>query len=606
VTAKGGHALVIAMADPLTMTPALSDALTILGAAGIVIPTFARFKINPVIGFIIVGVIAGPFGLGAFVPQYPWLDAITITDPHGIEPFAEFGIVMLLFSIGLELSFRRIFAMRRMVFGMGAAELLGTAALIGGALLMIDWPAKSALWLGLALGMSSTALVLPISGTQSAVGKAALAMLLFEDLALVPMLFLIGAAGGAAASGLLDVALQGVLAIAAILIVGRIALPSLFAQAARTKSPELFLAISLLVVILAATLTAAVGLSPILGALVAGLVIAETDYRTEVEVITAPFKGLALGVFLITVGMRIDLAALATGWPELVGALVAVIVVKALVTGLLLRMTGARAGVAAETGVLMASPSETTLIILGAAATAGVLRAETVAFWSAATALGLTVTPLLASIGRFAARRVDKSTISEEDAANAADGRCVIFGFGRVGRIIADMLAEHRQPYLAIDSDIDGFKAARDAGYSVLFGDVARRGLVERMQLDKAAAVVLTMDDPALTARIARRLRSLHPDLPIIARARDTAHAARLYKAGVTDAVPEALEASLQLSEAVLVDIGVAMGPVIASIHEKRAQLRAKIMKDGDLDEEPSLGRRRGADPAARPEPGSL
>jgi CPA2 family monovalent cation:H+ antiporter-2 len=606
VTAKGGHALVIAMADPLTMTPALSDALTILGAAGIVIPTFARFKINPVIGFIIVGVIAGPFGLGAFVPQYPWLDAITITDPHGIEPFAEFGIVMLLFSIGLELSFRRIFAMRRMVFGMGAAELLGTAALIGGALLMIDWPAKSALWLGLALGMSSTALVLPISGTQSAVGKAALAMLLFEDLALVPMLFLIGAAGGAAASGLLDVALQGVLAIAAILIVGRIALPSLFAQAARTKSPELFLAISLLVVILAATLTAAVGLSPILGALVAGLVIAETDYRTEVEVITAPFKGLALGVFLITVGMRIDLAALATGWPQLVGALVAVIVVKALVTGLLLRMTGARAGVAAETGVLMASPSETTLIILGAAATAGVLRAETVAFWSAATALGLTVTPLLASIGRFAARRVDKSTISEEDAANAADGRCVIFGFGRVGRIIADMLAEHRQPYLAIDSDIDGFKAARDAGYSVLFGDVARRGLVERMQLDKAAAVVLTMDDPALTARIARRLRSLHPDLPIIARARDTAHAARLYKAGVTDAVPEALEASLQLSEAVLVDIGVAMGPVIASIHEKRAQLRAKIMKDGDLDEEPSLGRRRGADPAARPEPGSL
>jgi CPA2 family monovalent cation:H+ antiporter-2 len=300
---------------------------------------------------------------------------------------------------------------------------------------------KSALWLGLALAMSSTALVLPISGTQSAVGKAALSMLLFEDLALVPMLFLIGAAGGAAASGLLTVALEGVLTIGAILIVGRVALPALFAQAARTKSPELFLAISLLVVILAATLTAAVGLSPILGALLAGLMIAETDYRTEVEVITAPFKGLALGVFLITVGMRIDLAALASDWPKLVGALVAVIVVKALVTGLLLRLAGARRGVAAETGLLMASPSETTLIILGAAATAGVLRQETVAFWSAATALGLTVTPLLASLGRFAARRVDKSSISEEDAANAADGRCVIFGFGRVGRIIADMLA---------------------------------------------------------------------------------------------------------------------------------------------------------------------
>jgi CPA2 family monovalent cation:H+ antiporter-2 len=586
------------VADPLTMTPALSDALTILGAAGIVIPTFARFRINPVIGFILVGVIAGPFGLGAMVPDYPWLDAITITDPGGIAPFADLGIVMLLFSIGLELSIRRVVAMRRMVFGLGAAELLGTAALIGGALLLVDWPAKSALWLGLALGMSSTALVLPMSGTQSAVGKAALAMLLFEDLALVPMLFLI-AAGGAAAAGLLGVAVQGVAVIAGILLVGRIALPSLFAQAARTKSPELFLAISLLVVILAATLTAAVGLSPILGALVAGLVIAETDYRTEVEVITAPFKGLALGVFLITVGMRIDLGALVSDWPQLLGALAAVLAVKALVTGLLLRVAGASRGVAAETGVLMASPSETTLIVLGAAGAAGILSGETVAFWSAATAIGLTITPLLASVGRFAARRVDREAITEDEGTTAADGRCVIFGFGRVGRIIADMLAEHGRPYLAIDSDIDGFKAAREAGYSVLFGDVARRGLVERMQLEKAAAVVLTMDDPALTARIARRLRTLHPDLPIIARARDTAHAARLYKAGVTDAVPEALEASLQLSEAVLVDIGVAMGPVIASIHEKRSQLRAKIMKDGELDQEPSLGRRRARDSAA-------
>jgi CPA2 family monovalent cation:H+ antiporter-2 len=581
------------MADALTLTPALSDALTILGAAGIVIPTFARFKINPVIGFIIVGVIAGPFGLGTLVDRYPWLDAITITDPGGIEPFAEFGIVMLLFTIGLELSFRRVIAMRRMVFGIGAAEMLGTAVLIGAALLLVDWPARSALWLGLALAMSSTALVLPMSGTQSAVGRAALAMLLFEDLALVPMLFLIGAAGNA--TGLLSVAVQGALVVAGILLVGKLALPTLFAQAARAKKPELFLAISLLVVILAATLTGSVGLSPILGALLAGLVIAETDYRSEVEVVTAPFQGLALGIFLITIGMRIDLASLVTQWPQLLAALVGVIVVKAVVTGLLLRMAGVRPGVAAETGVLMASPSETSLILLGAAGAAGILRGETVAFWSAATALGLTVTPFLASLGRIAARRVDHGD-AMEDPGSAADGRCVIFGFGRVGHIIADMLAEHQRPYLAIESDIDGFKEARDGGYSVLFGDVARRGLVERLQLEKAAAVVLTMDDPALTARIARRIRGLHPDLPIIARARDTAHAARLDKAGVTDAVPEALEASLQLSEAVLVDIGVAMGPVIASIHQKRAQLRTKIMRDGEMEHEPSLGRRRARD----------
>ena len=578
------------------MTPALSDALTILGAAGIVIPAFARFRINPVIGFIIVGIIAGPFGLGALTGQYPWLEWVSITDPDGIEPFAEFGIVLLLFTIGLELSFRRLVAMRRMVFGIGAAEMLLIATLIGGALMLFDWPVQSATWLGLALAMSSTALVLPISGTQGPVGRAALAMLLFEDLALVPMLFLIGASSGAAGN-LGQIALQGTLAIIAILVVGRFLLPALFAQAARSKKPELFLAISLLVVILAATVTASTGLSPILGALVAGLVIAETEYRNEVELVIEPFKGLALGIFLITVGMRIDVSGLLGDWAMLLGALVAVILVKALVTGALLRMAGARPGVAAETGLLMASPSETTLIVLGAAGVAGILSADTVAFWSAATAIGLTFTPLLASLGRRAARRVDHAALAEESIGPTA-GKTVIFGFGRVGRMVADMLGEHGRPYFAVDSDIDGFAEARKLGYSVLYGDVSRRELIGKLDLDKALAVVLTMDDPALTRRIAKRLRDEHPSLPIIARARDTDHAAALYRAGVTDAVPEALEASLQLSEAVLVDIGVAMGPVIASIHEKRSELRAEIMEAGQLEVEPSLGRRRQNDAA--------
>lgn len=582
------------MASDVHMTPALSDALTILGAAGIVIPTFARFKINPVIGFILVGIIAGPFGLGALTGQYPWLSWVSISDPEGIEPFAELGIVFLLFSIGLELSFRRLVSMRRMVFGIGAAELLGTAALIAGTLIIFDWPWESAMWLALALAMSSTALVLPISGTQSQVGKAALAMLLFEDLALVPMLFLVGAAGKAA-SGLGTIALQGALVILAILVIGRFLLPALFAQAARSKKPELFLAISLLVVILSATVTASTGLSPIMGALVAGLVIAETDYRSEVEVVTEPFKGLALGVFLIAVGMRIDIGALLDDWALLLGALAGVILVKAIVTGVLLKMAGAPAAVARETGILMASPSETTLIILGAAGLAGILSADTVAFWSAATAIGLTLTPLLASLGRFMASRVRQADMKDQDLGPTA-GKTVIFGFGRVGRMVADMLQEHRRPYLAVDSDIDSFAEARKAGYSVLYGDVSRKELIEKLELDHVVAVVLTMDDPVLTARLAKRLRSDHPALPIIARARDTEHAASLYRAGVTDAVPEALEASLQLSEAVLVDIGVAMGPVIASIHEKRSELRGEIMRSGQLDVEPSLGRRRARD----------
>ena len=579
------------MTSESVVSPALADALVILGAAGIVIPAFARLKINPVIGFIIVGIIAGPFGLGALASSYPWLANFSITDLEAIEPFAELGIVFLLFSIGLELSFRRLVAMRKMVFGIGAAELVLTAFLIGGALVLFGWRVEPALWLSLALAMSSTALVLPISGTQSQVGRAALAMLLFEDLALVPMLFLIGAAGKAA-SGLGEIALQGALVIVAILVVGRFILPGLFAQAARAKKPELFLAITLLVVILSAALTASAGLSTIMGALVAGLIIAETEYRNEVEVVVEPFKGLALGVFLITVGMQIDIGALMDNWLLLFGALAGVILVKAIVTGVLLKAVGAPPAVARETGILMASPSETTLIVLGAAGLAGILSAETVGFWSAATALGLTLTPLLASLGRFMASRVRTAELKDQQVEITA-GRTVIFGFGRVGRMVADMLRAHNRPYLAVDSDIDSFADARKAGYSVLYGDVSRKELIEKLQLDHVAAVVLTMDDPVLTARLAKRLREEHPAVPIIARARDADHAAALYRAGVTDAVPEALEASLQLSEAVLVDIGVAMGPVIASIHEKRSELRSDIMKAGHLEMEPSLGRRR-------------
>jgi len=600
VTDAPTHAFSDAMSGAMHMTPALSDALTILGAAGIVIPAFARLKISPVIGFILVGIVAGPFMLGAMARETPWLEAVSITDPGGIQPFAEFGIILLLFAIGLELSFKRLWAMRRQVFGVGAAELLGSALLIGLGLMATGNGLAAAVVLGLALSMSSTALVIPIAGTSSPVGRAAFAMLLFEDLAIIPLLFLFTSMGGAEGlGGLFTVAWKGALVIIGMLIAGRLLLPHLFAQAARTKSPELFLAVSLLVVILASLATSAAGLSPILGALVAGVLIAETEYRSEVELVTAPLRGLALGVFLITIGMQLDLNALAADWPTLLLALVGVMIVKSLVTATLLRLSGSRKGTAAETGLLMASPSETTLILLGAAAVAGVIDREAAAFWQAATALGLTVTPLLAAAGRWASRRVD-GRAREEIPPSASAGRTVVFGFGRVGQMVAEMLDEHKRPYLAVESDIDSVIAARQAGFAVLFGDVARRELLDKLELGQAAAVVLTMDDPVLTARITRQLRADHEALPIIARARDTDHAATLYRAGVSDAVPEALEASLQLSEAVLVDIGVAMGPVIASIHEKRSVLRSQIMAAGELDREPTLGRRRARDSMAK------
>ncbi|CAN5843879.1 cation:proton antiporter [soil metagenome] len=577
-----------------------SDALVILGAAGLVIPAFARLKISPVIGFILVGLLVGPSGLGALDKQYPWLYYITISDAHSIEPFAEFGIILLLFSIGLELSLKRLWSMRTLVFGTGAAELLGSGLIIGIAIHLTGQGWAGAIGLGLALALSSTALVLPISGTTSPVGRSAFAMLLFEDLALVPIIFVLAALGPGAGEGwtpIVRVVGGGVLTIAAMFIGGRVILPRLFAQAARTKSPELFLAASLLVVIVASLATSAVGLSPIVGALLAGVLIDATDYHSEVEVMTAPFKGLALGVFLITVGMSLDVGSILENWPALGAAIVAVVAVKALVTFGLLKFAGIRTGVAAETGLLMGSPSETTLIVLGTAAAAGLIQPATASFWQTVTAIGLTITPLLAWLGQQAARGIESRAAGDAPEAEISpEGPgTVVIGFGRVGHMVADMLKVHGQPFVAVEADIDAVKAARAQGYPVIFGDVARSELVDRLNLGRAKALILTMDDPVLSVQLTRRVRGWVPHLTIVARARDTAHAAELYRAGVTDAVPETLESSLQLSEALLVDLGIAVGPVIASIHEKRDQLRKEIKEAADMKHEPRLRRTRKA-----------
>ncbi len=583
------------MAEANFASPALNDALVILGAAGIVIPVFSRFRVTPVIGFILVGLLVGPYGLGALAFDYPWLDYLTISDPARLEPFAELGIILLLFSIGLELSFGRLWSLRKLVFGLGALELLIGGVIMAAALAMIGQYWSGAIALGLALAMSSTALCLPIVGTKTPVGRAALSMLLFEDIALVPIIFLLGVLGPAANAGdgasVVTLLWQGAVVVGVLMVGGRLLLPRLFAQAARTKQPENFLAATLLVVIAAALATAAVGLSPIVGALIAGILIAETDYHGEVEIITKPFTGLALGIFILTIGMSIDLRVIGEIISEVLLAVVLVLTFKAVLTGLLLRAMGARRGTAAETGILMASPSETTLIVLAAATSAQLIQPGTAQFWQIVAAIGLTVTPLLARLGRIVARRIEvpESLDRLPGAVDDDAPRTIIVGFGRVGRLVAEMLATHNKPYVAIDADADLIAHYRARGYDAVYADAIRGDALDRLGIENAPAVILTMDEPILAQRMVRKLRKSHPNLPIIARARDEDHSIALYKAGASHAVPETLESSLQLSEAVLVDLGVAMGPVIASIHEKRDELREQIMREGDLDSKPQL-----------------
>ena len=571
----------------------MSDTLVILGAAGIVIPVFARFRITPIIGFILIGLLVGPYGLGTLVEKVPWLKHITISDPESLVPFADFGIILLLFAIGLELSFNRLWQLRRLVFGLGSLEILIIGS-VGAAFFFFvsEMDRTAAIALGFALAFSSTAIVLPISGTRSSVGRAALSMLLFEDIMIVPIIFILGAlapnAQADGMNGLFTTLWQGGAMILALLLLGRFALPVLFGQAARTKSPELFLAATLLVVIGASLATALTGLSPIVGALIAGLLIAETEYHGEVETIIDPFKGLALGVFLITIGMSIDIMVVWENLAQIATAVIGVLTFKAIVTSVLLRLMGARRSTATETGVLMASPSETSLIVLAAATSAMVLDQEVAQFWQIVTAIGLTVTPLLAKLGRVIARRVDgvpEASPLEDEAA-----RTLIVGGGRVGRLVADMMRRHEQPYVILDSDPDIILAVKRDGYAAAFGDAAKAESLTRLGAAHAPAVVLTMDQPVLAKTLVTKLRRDHPDLLIVARARDTDHAAALYRAGASHAVPENLESSLQLSEAVLVDIGIAMGPVIASIHEKRDEYRERLEVEGGLSSKPRLG----------------
>jgi len=571
------------------------DGMVILGAAGIIIPLFARFRITPVIGFILVGVAVGPFGLARLASDQPWLRYLTIDDPASLAPFAEFGIILLLFGIGLELSFKRLGAMRHEIFRLGPMELFGAAALIALGLVALGNSPPTALALGLALALSSTALVLRISDHRTPVGRAALGTLLFEDIAIVPIIFLLGAMGSGGGpsdwESFFATLAAGLAVMVGLFLAGKFLLPPLFAQAARTKSPEVFLAASLIVVIAAALATAAVGLSPIVGALVAGLMIAETDYRTEVEAIVEPFRGLALGIFLITVGMSIDLAVLWDRLSEILVALALVLVIKAAMTSTMFKLGGLRTGTATEAGILLASPSETTLIVLASAVSVGLINAAAAGFWQMVTAVGLTITPLLALFGRWVARRVESGDPVPAAPAEESEGdaRVLVIGGGRVGTLIADMLSAHGKPYQIIESDPDIVRALRRRGYRAAFADAGRADALERFGVGAAAAAVLTMDQPVLARRLVGQLRRLHPELLIVARARDVGHAAELYRAGASHAVPETLESSLQLSEAVLVDIGVAMGPVIASIHEKRDEFRAEIEREGALDYRPKL-----------------
>lgn len=545
-----------------TPIPYFRELVVFLIAAGIVVPVFHRLRVSPVLGFLLAGLAIGPYGLARFADHLPALQYITIRELDGVRLIAEFGVMFLLFTIGLDLSLNRLWQLRRLVFGLGLSQLLLSAAAIAGIALAFGNTLPAAIVLGSCLALSSTAMVMQLllESRRSAtpLGRASFAILLMQDLAVVPILLLLGfmatAQQGGGNAGLLqqlgETLLGAALALGGIMLFGRYLLAPLYRMAGAAKSPELFMALTLLVVIAMAAVTGLAGLSMALGAFLAGLLLAETEYRHAVDVSIEPFKGLLLGLFFLSVGMGIDLHVAFDNAAWLLLSVIGLFAVKGGLIALLALTFRQGRIVALEMAMLLGQGGEFAFVVLGMAERLGLLQLEIAQFMLLVVSLSMALTPLTALLARRIARRAEHRDATRQhgfDETTELEGHVLICGFGRVGHTIAGLLDAEQIPWAALDHDTATVAEERNAGRPVHYGDASRSEILSRLHVGRAQALVVTLDDPAAAGRLVAAVHRGWPHLPVLARARDASHAEQLRKLGASDVVAEAEEASLQL-----------------------------------------------------------
>ena len=570
--------------------PAYSDALVVLGTAGIVIPLVRRFGLNPVLGYLAAGAILGPLGLGSFIDVFPLLYWFTVVDAKNVAGIAELGIVFLLFLIGMELSYDRLKAMRRLVFGLGGLQIALSAAAIGGIAALAGSKPPVAFILGACLALSSTAIVIEVLSRQgqlnTSAGRASFATLLAQDLAVAPLLLFISIYGasehGSALSSLVLAFANAALALGVIVVAGRVVMRPLFRLVASVGMSDLFVATTLFVIVATGVAAAMAGISMALGAFVAGLLLAETEFRKAIETTIDPFKGLLLGVFFFTVGMNIDFRELARDPFWLLGGALGLIVVKSVILIALARLYRLSWPAALEVGLLLGPGGEFAFVGIGMATTFGLIEANVSSFTVTLTSLTMVLIPALSHVARRLAPMVrEDKPLDPELAAtpSGGSGHAIVIGYGRVGQVVCEMLDRHKFQYVAVDNDAAAVPEQRRQGRTVYYGDARNPELLKSCGLMEAATVIVTINEAAGIDEIVVQVRALREDMPIVSRARDADHARHLYQIGVTEAVPETIEASLLLSEAALIGLGVAMGHVVASIHEKRDEFRHELQQ---------------------------
>jgi monovalent cation:proton antiporter-2 (CPA2) family protein len=565
--------------------PYIREVVVFLITAAVLAPFFQRLKAPPMIAFLMAGVVIGPFGLGMFQDRIGVLRYAVITNVDQVKSLASLGVVFLLFMIGLELSLERIWSMRRLVFGLGAAQVLTTTVVIMLVMLALGSSVQASILLGACLALSSTAVVVHTLTERgeftSVLGRDSFAVLLFQDLAVVPILFLAALFGGHSdKAGGVGVALAAaitstLLAVLVILAVGRLVLRPLFRLATLRRSPEFFMATTLLVIIAAASSSAAAGLSMAVGGFLAGLLLAETEYRHQIGVDIEPFKGLLMGLFFLSIGMGIDMRAVIAYAPWLALGVVGLFVVKGSIVAVLALALGLSAETALPMGVLLGQGGEFAFVVISAATSDGVIRPDAAQFTVIVATLSMMLTPAMAALASrlrrwLAVRQAAKYAHEGLDEVRRMEGHVIIAGFGRVGQVIARFLQDFELSFIGLDLDGSRLPMLREAGFPVFYGDASRRDVLERLNAPRAAALVVTLDDPRAAARLVAIANEAWPTLPIYVRARDQRHVAALMASGATRVIPETAESSLQLGGVILSELGAPEEKIASMIEDVR------------------------------------
>ena len=540
----------------------LKGLIIFLVVAGVIVPLFHRARIGAVLGFLIAGVVLGPHGLGSFAADHAWVSYVTFNDPKRGEALAEFGIIVLLFLLGLELSLQRLWQLRRYVLGVGLAQVALTTLAIGIGVRLLGTMPPAGIVLGLCLAMSSTAIAMQLLIEQhraaNLTGRIALSVLLFQDLMVVPILFVVGILASGGQGGIVPLIkpfAEGLAAVAVIMLAGRFVVGRLLRSAVRTGSRDLIIAITLLILVVFSVATGLAGLSVALGAFLAGLLLSDSEARHHIEVDLEPFKGLLLGIFFITVGTNIDVAVIAGDALWIVLAVFLLMGGKAAILFGVARGFGVPRAASAELALLLAQAGEFAFVVIGVAQTGTLLPPRLAAGAVAVVGLSMLLTPLAAFAGRSLAARLeadDNGRHAPGPDVSELDNHVVIGGFGRVGRLIAQALAAENVPYVGLDTDGDKVGRLRLDRQMVYFGDAGRSELLERVGARRARAFVVTVNHARAAERMVAAVRKIRPDALVFARAVDAAHAARLVELGAVSVIPETVEASLQLAARLL------------------------------------------------------